>query len=175
MAWWRDAAAWVRASLAVSVCASVAIAGLGSVALPARGEAGPQGGSDAATCPLTGFTPTRPAGEPTTLTAGVGATQSAPAGARFPIRLAVTATDAEAKPVPDALVTFAAPTRGPSGYFTVRSGGANMRLHRVQARTNACGVALAPAFTANRRAGGYIVVASVEHVKAAFALVNEGR
>jgi hypothetical protein len=92
----------------------------------------------------------------------------------------VTVTDAEDAPVPDAPVTFAAPSRGPSGFFTIRSGGAHVpashtrRLHLVEVRTNACGIALAPAFTANGRAGGYVVVASVKHVKAAFALVNEG-
>jgi hypothetical protein len=121
----------------------------------------------------TGPTPAKPAGKPTRLTVGVGATESAPAGARFPIRLAVTVTDAESAPVPDALVIFAAPNRGPSGFFAIRSGRARVHLHRVQVKTDACGVALAPAFTANRRAGGYVVVASVEHVKAAFALVNE--
>jgi hypothetical protein len=83
--------------------------------------------------------------------------------------------------VPGVMVTFAAPNRGPSGYFTVRSGGAHTpasaasRARRVAVRTNACGVALAPTFTANGREGGYVVVASVERVKAAFALVNEGR
>jgi hypothetical protein len=143
----------------------------------------------------TGAAPARPAGKPTTLTVGVGATQFATAGARFPIRLAVTVTDADSTPVPDTLVTFAAPNRGPSGFFTVRSGGAQlsshapsagasdsraphpraMHLRRVQVKTNACGIALAPAFTADHRVGGYVVVASVEHVKAAFALVNEGR
>jgi hypothetical protein len=122
----------------------------------------------------TGPTPAKPAGKPAKLTVGVGATQSAPAGARFPIRLAVTVTDAESAPVPGALVTFAAPNRGPSGFFTIRSGGAHTH-HRVQVKTNTCGVAVAPTFTANRRAGGYVVVASVEHVKSAFALVNEGR
>ena len=175
IAWLRDAAAWVRASLAVGAGVGVAVAGLACWALPAEGETGPSNGTGAAICPSTGFAPTSPPGRPTTLTAGVGATQSAPAGARFPIRLAVTVTDAEGAPVPDALVSFAAPNRGPSGFFTIRSGGANVHLHRARMKTNACGIALAPAFTANHRAGGYVVVASVEHVKAAFALVNEGR
>ena len=128
---------------------------------------------------------------PTKLSVGVGATQSVSAGARFPIRLAVTVTDAEKDPVPGALVTFAAPDRGPSGYFTVRSGGADLPAspaphaapsglpasHRrlVEVSTDGCGIALAPPFTANRRDGGYVVLASVEHVRAAFALVNEGR
>jgi hypothetical protein len=175
VAWWQEAASRVRASLAVGAGVGVAVAGLACWAGPAEGETGPSRGAGAATCPSTGFTPTSPAGPPTTLIAGVGATQSVPAGARFPIRLAVTVTDAESAPVPDALVGFAAPNRGPSGFFTIRSGGAHMHSHRVQVKTNACGVALAPAFTANRRAGGYVVVASVDHVKAAFALVNEAR
>jgi hypothetical protein len=119
--------------------------------------------------------PAKPAGKPTKLTVGVGATELAPAGARFPIRLAVTVTDADSAPVPGALVTFAAPNRGPSGFFATRSGRPHMHVHRVQVRANVCGVAVAPAFTANRHAGGYVVVASVEHLTAAFALVNEAR
>jgi hypothetical protein len=135
--------------------------------------------------------PSSLAGEPTKLTAGVGVSQSTPAGSRFPIHLAVTVTDAEKSPVPGVLVTFAAPIRGPSGYFTVRSGGAQPATsrppqsgksvartshpRRVQVETDACGVALAPTFTANRRVGGYVVVASIERMRAAFALVNEGR
>lgn len=131
------------------------------------------------------------AGKPTKLTAGVGASQSTPTGSHFPIHFAVTVTDAEKSPVPGVLVTFTAPNRGPSGHFTVRSGGALPAMshpphsgksvaqtshpRRLQVKTDACGVALAPTFTANRRAGGYVVVASVERMKAAFALVNEGR
>jgi len=78
------------------------------------------------------------------------------------------------------LVTFAAPSRGPSGYFSVRSGGAHtlasraFRSRRIEVRADDCGIALAPTFTANHHQGGYVVVASVERVKAAFALVNEG-
>ncbi len=146
--------------------------------------------------PSTAEAPAGLAGRPTKLAAGIGATQSAPAGMRFAIQFAVTVTDAEKHPVPGALVTFAAPSRGPSGYFTLRSDGAHvptpqalslhtsgspgspsrtMRRRRVAVRTDACGIALAPAFTANHREGGYIVVASVERLKAAFALVNEGR
>jgi hypothetical protein len=145
-------------------------------------------GAAASVCPTSasdtssnGFASTKPAGKPTTLTAGIGATQSTRAGARFAIRLAVTVTNAESAPVPNTLVSFAAPIRGPSGFFTVRSGGANThtshtrRAHRIEVRTDACGVALAPTFTADRRAGGYVVVASVEHVTTAFALVNESR
>ena len=61
------------------------------------------------------------AGTPAKITAGVGAVQSTRVGARFPIRLAVTVTDAEKNPVPDALVTFSAPVRGPSGRFATRA------------------------------------------------------
>jgi hypothetical protein len=128
-----------------------------------------------------GEAPTGLAGIPSKLTVGVGAMQSTPTGTRFPIHFAVTVTDADKNPVPGVMVTFAAPNRGPSGYFTVRSGGAHTRAppayrsRRAEVRTDACGVALAPTFTANRREGGYVVVASVERMRAAFALVNEGR
>jgi hypothetical protein len=181
VAWWWDGASQVRASLAVAACVGVAVAGLACWALPADGETGPPSSTGAASCPSTGLAPATPAATPATLTAGIGATQSVPAGARFPIRLAVTVTGAEDAPVPDALVSFAAPDRGPSGFFTIRSGGAHVpalhtyRSHLVEVRANACGVALAPIFTANHRAGGYVVVASVKGVKAAFALVNEAR
>jgi hypothetical protein len=125
------------------------------------------------------------AGKPVELTAGVGSTQSTTAGTTFPIRLAVTVTDAEKNPVPDAQVTFSAPTRGASGHFAGRSsighshGSHHHRSHvshpyTVKVKANACGIAVAPAFTANHLPGGYIVKASVTHSRpAAFALVNE--
>jgi hypothetical protein len=120
------------------------------------------------------------AGEPAKLTAGVGSAQSAPVGARFPIRLAVTAADAEGNPVPGAPITFSAPPAGASGRFTVRARGSRRDRGRVshpdtvEVKTNACGIAVAPDFTADETQGGYIVKASVEHAKpAAFALVNE--
>jgi len=137
-------------------------------------------GAVASIAPSTGEEPAGPAGRPTKLTVGVGATQSTPTGRRFPIQLAVTVTDAQKNPVPRVLVTFAAPSRGPSGYFSVRSGGAHtlasraFRSRRIEVRADDCGIALAPTFTANHHQGGYVVVASVERVKAAFALVNEG-
>jgi hypothetical protein len=118
------------------------------------------------------------AGEPVRLTAGVGSTQSTRTGVRFPIRLAVTVTDAEGNPVPGALTTFSAPLAGASGRFTVHSRSPYHRArvshpHTVKVETNACGIAVAPAFTANDRQGGYIVKATLAHVRpAAFALVN---
>jgi protocatechuate 3,4-dioxygenase beta subunit len=120
------------------------------------------------------------AGKPTKLATGVGATQSAIAGTPFPLRLAVTVTDAEKNPVPDAQIAFSAPAHHASGSFTTHARGSHHhRSHTshsrtVQVKTNACGIAVAPVFTANDQQGGYIVKASVKHAKtAAFALVNE--
>jgi hypothetical protein len=42
----------------------------------------------------------------------------------------------------------------------------------VRLTTNAKGVAVAPAFTANRLPGGYIVTAATGGQRAAFALIN---
>jgi hypothetical protein len=124
------------------------------------------------------------AGKPAKLATGVGSTQFTIAGTPFPIRLAVTVTDAEKNPVPDAQVTFSAPTRGASGRFAGRSIGHSRgshyhrshlsRPHTVEVKANACGIAVAPAFTANDIQGGYIVKASITYARpAAFALVNE--
>jgi hypothetical protein len=125
------------------------------------------------------------AGKPVKLILGVGSTQSTLAGTPFPVSLAVTVTDAEKNPVSGALVTFSAPLAGASGRFAGRSSIGHPRdpHHRrarvshpytVKAKTNVCGIAVAPAFTANHLPGGYIVKASVKHVRpAAFALVNE--
>ncbi len=153
-----------------------ASSGYGTVLFSLRNVAA-TGSSNACSSLLAGL-----AGTPVKLTAGVGAIQSTPIGAGFPIRLAVTVTDAEKIPVPGAPVTFTAPARGPSGRFTTRTQNYknNSRPRTAHQRsvtitTDTCGIAVAPAFTANRRAGGYIVTASVEHVRpAAFALVNEG-
>ncbi|MGH2904309.1 MAG: hypothetical protein ACRDK7_12125 [Solirubrobacteraceae bacterium] len=120
------------------------------------------------------------AGEPVKLTPGVGSTQSAPAGARFPIRLAVTVTDAEGNPVPNAQIAFSAPAHGASGRFTTHTRGSHhhhshaSHSRTVRVKTNACGIAVAPPFAADDRRGGYVVKASVKHAgTAAFALVNE--
>jgi protocatechuate 3,4-dioxygenase beta subunit len=108
------------------------------------------------------------AGAPATITAGAASGQSAPVGARFPIRLAVTVTDANDNPVAGAVTTFIAPARGPSGRFA--------RTRRtVRIASDANGVAIAPAFTANRKPGGYIVTATTGGRRAAFALVNRPR
>jgi hypothetical protein len=127
------------------------------------------------------FTLTNLAGAPAKLTPGVGVTQSTRVGARFPVSLAVTVTDTQGNRVPGALVSFAAPAAGPSGRFTIgaavgsRARAQGARRARVsKVRTNACGIAVAPSFSADRSTGGYIVKASAGHARAAaFALVNE--
>jgi hypothetical protein len=115
------------------------------------------------------------AGAPASLSPGVAATESAVAGTRLAIPLAVSVTDAEHNPVAGAPVTFTAPARGASGRFAVHTGH-NRWAHRRQAtaKTDACGVAVAPSFRANDHVGGYIVKATVDAAKpAAFALVNQ--
>lgn len=159
---------------------------IASAALGSSGEGEPRsGGSSADTS--TGvlapalFTLSNLAGAPDKLTPGVGATQSTRVGARFPVGLAVTVTDALGNRVPDAFVSFTAPSAGAGGHFTTRvasrshkRSGREHQTRVAKVKTNACGIAVAPAFTANRRAGGYIVKASAGHARAAaFALVNE--
>ncbi len=125
------------------------------------------------------FTLTNLAGNPAKLAPGVGSTESTLAGATFPIRLAVTVTDADKNPVPDALITFSAPAAGASGRFAVHARGPHHRAHvsyphTVKVKSGTCGIAVAPVFAANDTQGGYIVKATVKHARpAAFALVNE--
>ena len=152
-------------------------------AFTATASAGSSGGSEhgasSSSVPPALFTFTNLAAAPAKLTPGVGETQSARVGARFPVRLAVTVTDAQGNRVPDALVSFAAPATGPGGRFTVRVAPRSRRRGRTRqtrlasVRANACGIALAPALTANTQPGGYVVKASAGHARAAFALVNE--
>jgi hypothetical protein len=181
IAWLRGLAGWARAAVVVTAGAVAVLAAFAGAPAQAAGETGTPGGSPGATgvwCSTFGRRVSTSAGEPVKLTAGVGSTQSAPAGARFPIRLAVTVTDAEGNPVPGALVTFSAPLAGASGRFTVHSRDHSHRApvshpHTVKVETDACGIAVAPAFTADDTQGGYVVKAAVEHVRpAAFALVN---
>jgi protocatechuate 3,4-dioxygenase beta subunit len=107
-------------------------------------------------------------GRPATISAGAAANDATRTGTRFPVRLAVTVDDAHGNPVAGALVTFAAPSAGPSGRFAPR------RTRTARVRTDASGVAVAPPFVAGRSAGGYIVQAHVRGLAraAAFALVN---
>jgi hypothetical protein len=183
VAWLRGLAGWARAGVLVSAGAAAVLAAFAGAPLQAAGETGTPGSTNAAGgvwCPTFGRRVSTSAGEPVKLTAGVGSTQSTSAGARFPIRLAVTVTDAEGNPVSGALVTFSAPLAGASGRFSVHSRDRDHHAptshpRTVKVETNACGIAVAPAFTANGRQGGYVVKATVEHLRpAAFALVNVG-
>jgi protocatechuate 3,4-dioxygenase beta subunit len=108
------------------------------------------------------------AGRPVTVTAGAAGGESTTVGTRFPIRLAVTVTDAAKNPVAGVPVTFSAPARGASGRFSP----AHSRTVRV--KTDAEGVAVAPPFVANGKPGGFAVTASARGAsgRAAFALVN---
>jgi protocatechuate 3,4-dioxygenase beta subunit len=143
---------------------------------PTAGSSGAAGAS--AATPVS-FTLSNLAGKPATLTTGVGSTQSTPAGTPFRIRLAVTVTDAQQNPVAGALVTFSAPLAGASGRFTMHARGPHRRIrvshpHTVRVKTDACGIAVAPAFAADDTRGGYVVEATAGHARpAAFALVNE--
>ena len=82
----------------------------------------------------------------------------------------MTVTDTNGNDVVGASITFRAPTSGASGVFA--GSGATAVV-----RTDSTGVATAPHFSANQRAGGYIVTATVAGLssKATFALVNTAR
>ena len=105
-------------------------------------------------------------GAAATVATGAATGETATVGAAFPVRPAVTVTDAKGNAVAGALVTFSAPSRGASGRFAHRG-------RTVVVKTDAHGIAVAPAFVANRVAGGYALRASVRGARpAAFALVN---
>lgn len=114
------------------------------------------------------YTLTNKAGAPAAIAAGAASGQSAPVRTHFPVRLAVTVTDAHGNPVPHAAVVFRAPARGASGHFA-RLG------RRVRVATDAQGIAIAPPFVAGGQTGGYAVTATVSGKRVAFALVNEPR
>ncbi|HWB21677.1 MAG TPA: hypothetical protein VG652_02180 [Gaiellaceae bacterium] len=103
--------------------------------------------------------------QPATITAGVAASESAPVGTRFPVRLAVTVSDKNGNAVTGVTVSFSAPAHGASGHFG--------KKRTVKVKTDAKGVAVTPVFVANRKPGGYIVRARAAGHSAAFALVNQ--
>jgi len=106
------------------------------------------------------------AGQPASIAASAGASQSAVINSVFAINLQATVKDNNGNPVNNVPVTFAAPPQtAASGTF----GGS------ATVNTNATGVATAPAFTANSMAGGpYTVTASYAGAVTAanFDLVN---
>jgi len=166
----------VASAVAGRFTATAAVSGAGG----ATGSAAGAGDGASSAAIQTSFALASVAGAPAKITTGVAATESTGVGTGFPIRLAVTVSDAEKNLVPGARVRFAAPASGPSGSFTLHPGGAHHDRRRVshprtvEVRTDACGVALAPLFVAGDRQGGYIVKATAGHARpAAFALVNE--
>jgi protocatechuate 3,4-dioxygenase beta subunit len=125
------------------------------------------------------------AAKPATITPGAADGETTPAGTRFPIRLAVTVKDANGNAVAGALVTFTAPARGASGRFAPhpRKRAAKRRTQQtppqgrlvVRVETDANGIAIAPAFTANDTPGGYVVTATANGQHVGFTLINEPR
>jgi protocatechuate 3,4-dioxygenase beta subunit len=119
---------------------------------------------------------------PATVTAGAASGESTPTGSRFRVRLAATVTDENGNAVPGITVVFTAPARGPSGYFTIHRTGKRKAVRAYTSRaarvtTNSNGFAVAPPFSANTKAGGYVVTAAIKgsSKRAAFALVNQER
>ena len=166
-------AAGAGATFATGGSQATAVTGVRGIATSPAFAANRVAGSFTALASVSGQTASfalrNEAGAATTLTAGVAASESTTAGTRFAIPLAITATDANGNRVAGVRVTFTAPADGASGTFAGRA-----RSRRVVVRTDDDGVAVAPSFTANGQAGGYLVVASAGRARrAAFALVNE--
>jgi hypothetical protein len=113
------------------------------------------------------FTLDNTAGDPGSITATSGNPQSTAVSKAFALPLTVTVNDSNGNPVPNATVTFNAPTSGASGTFTGAGAAAT-------ATTNASGVAVSPTFTANATAGAYSVTATVSGAatQAVFSLTN---
>ncbi len=97
-----------------------------------------------------------------------GGGQSATVLTPFPAPLQARVVDATGNPVPNARVTFTAPSSGARGAF------ADTQMATTVAVTDSAGVATASAFTAGSIAGTYNVTASVPGVSATatFALTN---
>ena len=112
-----------------------------------------------------GFALTNEAGAPASIATTAGTPQTARVRTAFATNLAATVTDSFGNAVSGATVTFSAPTSGASGAF---AGGINT------ATTDGAGVATAPTFTANARAGSYAVTATVAGVTTnpGFSLTN---
>jgi hypothetical protein len=103
---------------------------------------------------------------PASITATAGTPQSTFVASGF-AALQTRVTNTLGYPSPGVIITFTAPSSGPSGTF---QGGSNV----ATVVTNSAGVAAAPPFTANRLPGGpYTVTASAAGLPAAnFVLTN---
>jgi len=105
-------------------------------------------------------------GTPAFVTPVLGSPQSSPVGLAFAEPLDVEVTDLYGNVIPGALVTFTAPTTGPSGTFP-------LGFTSATAVTDSGGHAMAPVFTANSIVGGpYDVTASTGAVSGSFVLTN---
>ncbi len=106
-------------------------------------------------------------GVASTIVAAAGTPQSTQINTSFATRLQARVRDAAGNAIPNATVTFTAPSSGASGTF---QGG----LTTVQAQTDSNGIATATTFTANTTAGSYSVPATVAGVAtpAQFDLTN---
>jgi len=136
---------------AVAVAANT-VAGNYAVMASARGATFPAG-----------FSLTNTPRAAASMTATFGTSQSTTVGYAFKTPLQVLVADAYGNAVPGAIVTFLTPSSGAGGSFR---GGAVVT-------SNALGIA-APTFSANTKAGSYVVSAFVSGVAAAtsFSLTN---
>jgi hypothetical protein len=98
------------------------------------------------------------------IVATAGSSQSIDVHKAFTVELQATVLDGSGNPIPGAIVTFEAPSHGPSGRFSGKD----------RVITNAAGVVTAPTFTANGTAGSYEVKAVVSGISgsAVFKLTN---
>ncbi len=137
-------------------------------ALTANGQAG--GWTLLASVPgvstSAGFSLTNQAGPPASIAATAGTPQSATVSTMFATALQATVKDSSNNPVSGITVTFTAPPTGASATFN--------GVASATALTNASGVAIAPALTANAQSGSYGVSAAVAGVgaSASFTLTN---
>jgi hypothetical protein len=112
------------------------------------------------------FSLTNVSGTPSTITATAGTPQGAAVTTAFATALQATVKDSNNNLLSNVPVTFTAPSTGAGASF----GGSVTAV----VMTNASGIAVAPALTANAQAGTYSVTASVAGVtgSASFSLTN---
>ena len=103
---------------------------------------------------------------PASVTASAGNNQSATIDTAFTTALSVTVKDAGSVVIPNSNVTFTAPAGS-----TVPSGTFSNSTNTIQIATNASGVA-SGTFTANSKAGAYMVSATVGGLSTTFNLTN---
>lgn len=107
-------------------------------------------------------------GGTTIITATSGTPQTAIGGQPFRSVLTATVTDNQNNPVQGVTVTFAAPSTGASGTFTVNGVNSNS----MTGVTNSNGIASSTTFTANTTSGTYNLTATAGSGPANFTLTN---